>query len=143
LSTHRSLAELYPEDVFVPFAYRQDNDDRACWESKAGKVIIVHAFAGPGWHRQGEFKNFYSWFRQAIEDLIDFDLPASAWDPGVTRRCQQPRSSALLNAKTSARPASTTMETTRWSCSVSGVLASRRTIATSADSIAAAVRSDE
>jgi hypothetical protein len=49
----------------------------------------------------------------------------------------------LLNAITSARPASTAMPITRWSCSLIGSLASSSTTATSAASIAACVRSEE
>jgi hypothetical protein len=41
---------------------------------------------------------------------------------------------------TSARPDSTTMDRIRWSCSLIGSLASSSTIATSAASIAPAVR---
>ena len=47
---------------------------------------------------------------------------------------------AIYAATASARPVSTTVVMTRWSCSLSGSLASSRTTATSAASIAAAVR---
>ena len=50
--------------------------------------------------------------------------------------------SALFNAITSARPESATIEITRWSCSVSGSDESISTIATSAASSAAWVRSE-
>ena len=48
--------------------------------------------------------------------------------------------SHLLNTSTSARPDSSTMPMTRWSCSAMGSLASIRTTATSAASIADRVR---
>jgi hypothetical protein len=58
---------------------RQDNDDVACWDADAdadadaGKVVIVHDFASPGYEQRAELADFYSWFRQAIEDFIDFE----------------------------------------------------------------------
>jgi len=70
---YNGLAKRYPEDRFVPFAKREDNDDIACWDLAAGNIVIVHDFADPGRHRRGMFKDFYTWFRQAIEDLIEFD----------------------------------------------------------------------
>jgi hypothetical protein len=64
----------------------------------------------------------------------------------ISRSSRSRRSSStrshLLNAITSARPASITMVMTRWSCSLIGSLASSSTTATSAASIAAAVRSE-
>lgn len=63
----------YPTRALVPFASRQDNDDLACWDlSEPGRVVIVHDFARPGWEAQGEWPDFYSWLRQAVEDLIDW-----------------------------------------------------------------------
>ncbi|MCK9876765.1 hypothetical protein MXD59_13415 [Frankia sp. Ag45/Mut15] len=70
---YRGLAERYPDDSFVPFAKREDNDDVACWDLAGRNIVIVHDYASPGRHRRGEFKDFYAWFRQAVEDLIEFD----------------------------------------------------------------------
>jgi len=70
---HRDLATRYPSHLLVPFPRRQDNDDVACWEVLGGyEVVVVHDFASPGWERRGKFSNFYGWFRQAVEDLIEF-----------------------------------------------------------------------
>ncbi|MDR0991134.1 MAG: hypothetical protein LBL92_07230 [Propionibacteriaceae bacterium] len=71
---YNGLRTRYPSYVLVPFARRQDNDDVACWDVPLGKIIIVHDFASSGWERRKEFPDFYSWFRQAIDDLIEFDL---------------------------------------------------------------------
>jgi hypothetical protein len=69
----QTLARLYPERDVVPFAGRQDNDDTACWEdSNVERVVIIHAFASPGWEASGEFATFDDWLREAVEDLIDF-----------------------------------------------------------------------
>jgi hypothetical protein len=67
------LRERYPERSLVPFAVRQDNDDVACWDTKVGNVAIVHDFASQGYEHHREFAEFYAWFRQAIEDFIEFD----------------------------------------------------------------------
>lgn len=66
------LQERYRGRSLVPFALRQDNDDVACWDTSAGKVVIVHDFATPGYEQRSEFPHFYAWFRQAIEDFIEF-----------------------------------------------------------------------
>lgn len=67
------LRRRYPERSLVPFAVRQDNDDRACWDTDVGNLVIVHDFASPGWEQRSEFDDFYGWFRQAVEDFIEFD----------------------------------------------------------------------
>lgn len=72
-SRFAGLRERYHGRSLVPFAIRQDNDDVACWDTAAGNVAIIHDFASPGYEQRAEFGDFYAWFRQAIEDLIDFE----------------------------------------------------------------------
>lgn len=49
LKQFQGLAERYPARNLFPFAYRQDNDDLACWAKVMGeKVFIIHDFASPG-----------------------------------------------------------------------------------------------
>jgi hypothetical protein len=67
------LRERYKERSLVLFAVRQDNDDVACWDTAAGNVAIVHDFASPGYEQRAELPDFYAWFRQAIEDFIEFE----------------------------------------------------------------------
>ena len=70
----RRLAELYPERELFPFAYRQDNDDVACWSSGEGeRVFVIHAFASPGWENEAEFSDVWAWFRSAIDETIAWD----------------------------------------------------------------------
>ena len=69
---YTSLRKRYEKRSLVPFATRQDNDDVACWDLDAGNVAVVHDFASPGFEQRGEFRDFYEWLRQAIEDLITF-----------------------------------------------------------------------
>ena len=80
---YNGLAKRYPERTLVPFARRQDNDDVACWDLADGtptvdgaptRVTVIHDFAGPGFEARENYDDFYAWFRQAVEDLIAFDL---------------------------------------------------------------------
>jgi hypothetical protein len=74
LSQFRGLAERYPDRELFPFAYRQDNDDVACWSKGTGeKVFVIHDFASPGWEDEGAFDDVWSWFRSAIEEMILWD----------------------------------------------------------------------
>jgi hypothetical protein len=57
----------------APFATRQDNDDVACWDIDDGRIAIVHDFSSPGSEQRASLPDFYSWLRQAIEDLIAVD----------------------------------------------------------------------
>lgn len=73
--TQLGLAKRYPERHLVPFARRQDNDDIACWQApESGEVFVIHDFASSGWEQRAKFATFYDWLRQAIEDLIEFDV---------------------------------------------------------------------
>lgn len=72
--TLKGLRERYQGRRLIPFARRQDNDDIACWEVHGESVIVViHDFASPGWEQSGRFECFWDWFRQAVEDMIEFD----------------------------------------------------------------------
>jgi hypothetical protein len=68
------LKERYPDRVYIPFADRQDDDDVACFTGAGSEVVIVHDFASPGWERRGRdpFPDFHAWFRQAVEDFIEW-----------------------------------------------------------------------
>ena len=67
------LKERYPSRILIPFARRCDNDDIACFEpSKPDSVQIIHDFASPGWEQRKVYDDFWSWFRDAIEEMIDF-----------------------------------------------------------------------
>jgi hypothetical protein len=74
LERFRGLAKRYPARDLFPLAYRQDNDDIACWAKGHGeKVFIVHDFASPGWEDEDSFDDVWSWFRAAIEETIGWD----------------------------------------------------------------------
>jgi len=68
------ISERYPSREMFPFAYRQDNDDLACWiRGKGEKVFIIHDFASVGWEGEGEFEDVWTWFRSAVEESILWD----------------------------------------------------------------------
>lgn len=67
------LRERYPSRTVVPFANRQDNDDVACFDLDRGGISIIHDFASVGWEQREVYPTFYAWFRQAVEDLIEFE----------------------------------------------------------------------
>lgn len=68
------LRERYPSRVLVPFARRLDNDDLACFEPiKGGGVQVIHDFASSGYEQRKEYVDFWDWFRDAMNDMIEFD----------------------------------------------------------------------
>lgn len=68
------LALRYPSRELFPFAYRQDNDDVACWSSGMGeKVIIIHDFASVGWESEGTVDDFWAWFRAAVQETVEWE----------------------------------------------------------------------
>lgn len=70
--TYSGLQKRYPEQHYIPFAGRQDNDDLACWAGVPGEVVVVHDFARVGWERQGTFSDFHAWLRTAVEDFVEW-----------------------------------------------------------------------
>lgn len=65
------LKKRYPNRKLIPFARRDDNDDIACFEvGKEHKVQIIHDFASEGWEQRGEYDDFWSWMKAAVDELI-------------------------------------------------------------------------
>jgi len=74
LRQFHGLAGRYPSRELFPFAYRQDNDDVACWAKGMGeKVFVIHDFASPGWEGDVTFDDVWSWFRSAVEETVGWD----------------------------------------------------------------------
>ncbi|MBD1373662.1 hypothetical protein IC620_15045 [Hazenella sp. IB182357] len=70
----QGLKKRYPTRVLVPFAKRLDNDDLACFELEKGeRVQVIHDFASIGFEQRKEFNGFWDWFRDAIDEMIEFD----------------------------------------------------------------------
>jgi len=57
----------------LPFARREDNDDVACWEDDNSNVVIIHDFATKGYEGGKISMRFWDWFRQCIEDMIEYN----------------------------------------------------------------------
>jgi hypothetical protein len=69
----RIIRKNYPDRKLIPFARRLDNDDLACWEiNEKDKVYIIHDFASIGWENKMVYENFWSWFKSAINDMIEY-----------------------------------------------------------------------
>lgn len=76
-----SINQRYPERALIPFAKRSDNDDVACFEiGKPGKVEIIHDFADPGWEQRSEHPNFWDWFKNAIDELVEQSKEEESYD---------------------------------------------------------------
>lgn len=68
------LHHRYPDQELLPFARRSDCDEIACFEKgNLPSVTIVHDFATAGWEKRATYPSFKAWFRQAINDLLDFE----------------------------------------------------------------------
>ncbi|MFW7381992.1 MAG: hypothetical protein ACOH5I_24515 [Oligoflexus sp.] len=71
------ISERFSDKCYIPFAYRSDNDDVACWSKEGGneKVLVIHDFASSGWEQVKTYNSFWSWFKQTIEDMIEHEQP--------------------------------------------------------------------
>jgi hypothetical protein len=69
---YEGLRARFPDRRFVPFARRQDNDDVVGWIPGEG-VLVVHDYSSPGSEERQRYSDFWAWFRQAVEDLIEFE----------------------------------------------------------------------
>ena len=69
----RGMRQRYSRK-YVPFAYRQDNDDMACIDpASPEEILIVHDFAREGTELRKRFDSFWEWFRSAIDDMVFFE----------------------------------------------------------------------
>jgi hypothetical protein len=70
---YNGLKERYPSRQLIPFAQRRDCDDVACWDLKMnGKLVIIHDYASEGWEEVTSYDTFWDWFKQAVNDMIEF-----------------------------------------------------------------------
>jgi hypothetical protein len=60
--------------MYVPFARRQDNDDVACFDpARPQRIFVIHDFAPEGSQERQAFPSFWDWFRNAIDEMINFE----------------------------------------------------------------------
>ena len=73
LSRYSSLRKRYPSRNLFPFASRQDCDDLACWDlNDNNKIKIIEDYTRANPFEDVTYDTFLDWFRQAIDDMIDF-----------------------------------------------------------------------
>jgi len=71
---YEGVKKRYPNRILIPFAQRLDNDDIACFEIGSKNAIqIIHDFASSGYEQKKSYRNFWDWFKSAIDDMINFD----------------------------------------------------------------------
>ncbi len=59
---------------YVPFAYRQDNDDTVCIDpARPDEIVIVYDYASESAELRERFESFWDWFRAAVEDMVLFE----------------------------------------------------------------------
>ncbi len=70
----QGIQERFPGRDLVPFARREDNDDVACWEKGNPQgVVIIHDFSSSGYEQRESFDSFWDWFRNIIEEMIEYE----------------------------------------------------------------------
>ena len=70
----KGMRKRYPNRILIPFARRGDNDDVACFELNNGDIVqIVHDFASAGYEQRQTYKNFWEWFKSAIDEMIEYE----------------------------------------------------------------------
>lgn len=71
----KGLRKRYSKRKLIPFAKRDDNDDIACFEILGEKVKIqlIHDFASEGFEQRHTYDDFWEWFREVIEELIEYN----------------------------------------------------------------------
>jgi hypothetical protein len=74
LSVYEAMRSRYNREIF-PLALRLGSDDILCLEKGFGeRVKLINAYSSPGHETLFEFDSFWGWFRQAIEDMIEFEM---------------------------------------------------------------------
>ena len=70
---YEGLKSRYPKRRLIPFAQRRDCDDVACWDlNHENKLVVIHDHASEGYELEAQYDTFWDWFRDAMEDMIDF-----------------------------------------------------------------------
>lgn len=71
---YSGLRTRYPNRSLVPFASRADNDDVACFDADNPEIVyLIHDYASPGWEQRKQFSSIWDWFRDAVEDMIEYE----------------------------------------------------------------------
>jgi hypothetical protein len=58
----------------IPFAYRQDREDLACFEKGRGQaVIIIHDNTDPGYEDEGSYPSFAAWLQAVRAEAAEWE----------------------------------------------------------------------
>lgn len=97
LAAYAQLNAGEADEILLPFARRSDCDEIACFQVLPGppEQVRVMQRTGSTYSPLAEFPNFWIWFRQGVEDMIQSSPEGSTHtDPEVTwewfrRRAQE------------------------------------------------------
>lgn len=80
-SQHRRFQSHLGRDL-VPFAFRQDREDLACFEKGRGhEVFIIHDNCNAGYEDEGHFASFSDWLRDVETEAAEWAMDAR-WASG-------------------------------------------------------------
>lgn len=72
-SRYEGMKKRYPDRLLIPFAFRQDCDEVACWDLKDNnKVKIIEDYTRANPNEDVIYNDFFDWLKQAIDEMIDF-----------------------------------------------------------------------
>jgi hypothetical protein len=80
LQLWKGINSRYTSRLVLPLARREDCDDVACLVIRdatrpADSILVVHDYASPGYEVSADHETFWTWFRSAIEDMIEWSTP--------------------------------------------------------------------
>lgn len=73
-STELPQGLKYPRYLLKLVELDMVNYDIACFEVDKGEAVqIIHDYALSGYEQRQVYENFWDWFRDAIEEMIEFE----------------------------------------------------------------------
>lgn len=67
------IKERYPNRKLIPFAFRQDCDEVACWDlHDKGRIKVIEDFSRANIAEDIVYDTFFDWLQQAMHDMIEF-----------------------------------------------------------------------
>jgi hypothetical protein len=72
-SRYEGIKKRYPDRLLIPFAFRQDCDEVACWDlNDNNKIKVIEDYTRANPFEDVEYNTFLDWLKQAVEDMIEF-----------------------------------------------------------------------
>ena len=70
---HEGIKARFPHRNLVPFAFRQDCDEVACWDLiENGKVVVIEDYTRGNLNEDTVYADFLDCFKNAVDDMIEF-----------------------------------------------------------------------